>query len=565
MIRRKTVKLFELLVITAVVLGLRQLAGADALGTIEGTITAQAGTSIAGASVTIRGSGATCGHRTVSTDGSGHFAATGLPACRYTITATAPGFMAAGAVVHLASGATGAVALSLVQVAKAPEHRPPPPPRDLKPRPPAKESVRTLDVDKNMVAPAEAPMPSSPAPLAQPRMGYRGRMPMVLEQDPSLNTEGYSRIDENPFLATQVHPLSTFSVDVDTASYANTRRFLKQGQLPPKDAVRIEELINYFHYDLPRRAAGPAVLDHHRGRREPVEHALSGSCASASGAADRRRQGPGAQPGVPDRRVGLDARPEQAAAAQARTRVAGRAAPRPQDRVAIVVYAGNSGLVLPSTSGREKSAIRNALAALEAGGSTNGAAGIQLAYQTAQQNFIKGGINRVILCTDGDFNVGTTSEGDLTRLIEDKREKRRVPHRARLRHGQPQGLDDGEARRQGQRQLRVHRLDRGGAQGARQGGRRDARHRRQGRQAPGRVQPGAGRGLPPDRLREPAAPRRGLQRRQEGRRRDRRGSRGDRALRDRAGRPAGARRQGRRAQVPDAARRAPGAPRTPAS
>ena len=236
-----------------------------------------------------------------------------------------------------------------------------------------------------------------------------------------MNTEAYSRIDENPFLQTQQKPLSTFSADVDTASYSNTRRFLHDGTLPPKDAVRIEEMLNYFHYALPAppkdqpfsitAEVGPSPWN-------PMYRLVRLGLQTA----------PIDDAKVPPRNLTFLIDVSGSMFSPNKLPLLKRALGllvetlRPQDKVAMVVYAGTTGLVLPPTSGNEKSAIRDALAALEAGGSTNGAAGIQLAYETAQKNFIKGGINRVILCTDGDWNVGVTSEGDLTRLIEDKRE-----------------------------------------------------------------------------------------------------------------------------------------------
>jgi len=235
-----------------------------------------------------------------------------------------------------------------------------------------------------------------------------------------FNTEAYDRIDDNPFRRVTQDPLSTFSIDVDTASYANVRRFLNDGSLPPKDAVRIEELINYFRFDYPRPVNG-----------QPFS--VTTEIAAC--------------PWDPKHRlalIGLQALPLETDAALARNLVFlldvyGSMMPpdklpliktamrmlvdtlTERDRIAIVVYAGASGLVLPSTSGAHKERIHQAIAALEAGGSTNGAAGITLAYQVAQEQFVKGGINRVILATDGDFNVGVTNQGDLTRLIEEKR------------------------------------------------------------------------------------------------------------------------------------------------
>ena len=245
-------------------------------------------------------------------------------------------------------------------------------------------------------------------------------MPGEVEETP-FNTEGYSHIDENPFLDVAHAPLSTFSVDVDTASYSNTRRFLKDGQLPPKDAVRIEELVNYFSYDYPQPVGNAPfsvtaeiseapwntqrrlVRIGLQGKRIPADNLPPANLVfllDVSGSMNEPAK-------LPLVKSSMKILTEQLTA---------------RDHVAIVVYAGNSGLVLPSTSGDRKGEILAAIDRLEAGGSTNGGEGIQLAYKIAQENFIRGGTNRVILATDGDFNVGTTSEGDLVRLIEEKRQ-----------------------------------------------------------------------------------------------------------------------------------------------
>lgn len=235
-------------------------------------------------------------------------------------------------------------------------------------------------------------------------------------------TAHYADIDENRFRRVSEHPLSTFSSDVDTASYANVRRFLNEGALPPVDAVRVEELINYFKFDYPSPPA-----------EAPVAVTTEvGTC-----------------PWNPNHKlalVGLKARPISQERTPPRNLtflldVSGSMMPesrlplirtamrmlvdslREQDRVALVVYAGSSGVVLQPTRGDRKAAINSAIAELHAGGSTNGAAGIQLAYDLASENFVKGGINRVILATDGDFNVGITSREALMRLIEEKRDR----------------------------------------------------------------------------------------------------------------------------------------------
>ncbi|WP_205678748.1 YfbK domain-containing protein [Aquisphaera insulae] len=232
-------------------------------------------------------------------------------------------------------------------------------------------------------------------------------------------TENYEPIADNPFLRVRDKPRSTFSVDVDTASYANIRRFLDQNAAPPKDAVRIEEMLNYFAYDDP-----PPTDD------APIAvHVEASPCPWAEGHRLARI-------GLTARPIGREGRPASnlvflidvsgsmtdtnklpllKSGLRAMVNHLGE-----NDRVAIVVYAGASGLVLPSTSCHDKAKILAALDSLESGGSTNGGAGIQLAYEQAVANFLKGGTNRVILATDGDFNVGVASQGELVRLIETK-------------------------------------------------------------------------------------------------------------------------------------------------
>jgi Ca-activated chloride channel family protein len=235
----------------------------------------------------------------------------------------------------------------------------------------------------------------------------------------NFNTEAYDFRKDNDYIRVKDQALSTFSVDVDTASYANMRRFLTQGQRPPADAVRIEELVNYFPY----RYTPPA------GNAPFAAHL---EVASAPWAPEHRL----VRIGLKGREISDDQRP--AANLVFLIDVSGSMRPanrlplvkqslrllvnklRSDDRVAIAVYAGASGLALPSTSASRKADILDAIDHLEAGGSTNGALGIQLAYDIAKANFVSGGVNRVILATDGDFNVGVTNNGELTRLIEEK-------------------------------------------------------------------------------------------------------------------------------------------------
>lgn len=234
-----------------------------------------------------------------------------------------------------------------------------------------------------------------------------------------FNTETYDRITDNGFLGVNENPLSTFGADVDTASYSNIRRFLNNGQLPPKDAVRIEEMLNYFTYSYPAPEGEhpfAVTLDAMPCPWSAQRHLVRvGLKAMDLKPAERPRcnliflidvsgsmEAPNKLPLLQD---ALELLVSQLA---------------DDDRVAIVVYAGNSGLVLDSTACRDRRTIVRTIRRLRAGGSTNGGQGIELAYATAANHFIQGGVNRVILCTDGDFNVGVTSAGDLTRLISTK-------------------------------------------------------------------------------------------------------------------------------------------------
>jgi Ca-activated chloride channel family protein len=231
--------------------------------------------------------------------------------------------------------------------------------------------------------------------------------------------ERYATFFENRFRSTADAPLSTFSIDVDTASYALVRRFLSAGQLPPPDAVRLEELLNYFSYDDPAPAGDdpfsvtveaatcPWRPGHRlvrvglRGRDVPRTERPAGNLVflvdvSGSMAADDK---------LPLVKQGLTMLVEEL---------------DENDRVAIVTYAGDAGLRLPSTSGAEKGAILAAIESLTSGGGTHGSAGIELAYAQAAEHFVRGGVNRVILATDGDLNVGITDDRALANLITAK-------------------------------------------------------------------------------------------------------------------------------------------------
>ena len=236
-----------------------------------------------------------------------------------------------------------------------------------------------------------------------------------------MNTEAYSHIQENEFKDTVKEPLSTFSIDVDTASYSNMRRFITQNKLPPKDSVRIEELINYFSYDYPIPEDGVPFSRSMEVAECPwnkdnwlVKIGLQGYKI------ETKELPPMNLVFLLDVSGSMSSHQKLPLLKTAMGMLTGEL--RASDTVSIVVYAGAAGLVLPPTAGNNKAKILGAFNSLNAGGSTNGGEGIQLAYSVAAQNFIPNGINRVVLATDGDFNVGISNEGDLVRLIEEKRE-----------------------------------------------------------------------------------------------------------------------------------------------
>ncbi len=377
------------------------------LGHLHGIIRAASGGPLAGVTVSIaRADGLT---RTTTSDAKGEFVFRDLPPGAYTITTTLASFGLQRTSVTVTASRTAEVTLTLSPERSRDENRvmpvptapaPPPPPRQIGP------------ITGGIVGGLEAAPPAVKAYGSGTGGGvYR----------PDFNTEAYDKIDDNRWTLVSNRPLSTFSTDVDTASYANVRRFLNQGQLPPKDAVRVEELINYFGYEYPEPSAeapfsvttslGPCPWD------PKHQLALIGLQARHI---DRGN--------TPPRNLvflidvsGSMMSPNKLPLVKASLAMLARNLTS-RDRIALVVYAGAAGLVLPSTSGGDPTAILEALNRLQAGGSTNGAGGITLAYETARHAFIKGGVNRVVLATDGDFNVGVTNQGDLIRMIEENRE-----------------------------------------------------------------------------------------------------------------------------------------------
>jgi Ca-activated chloride channel homolog len=237
-----------------------------------------------------------------------------------------------------------------------------------------------------------------------------------------FNTEGYSAIHENGFKSPLREPLSTFSIDVDAASYSNVRRFINEGQEPVPDAVRIEEMINYFDYDYPQPKDGhPFSIVYELGDcpwndgHKLLHIGLQGEKMATD------KVPPSNLVFLLDVSGSMDEPNKLPLLIRAMKLLVGQL--RAEDRVAIVVYAGSSGLVLPSTPGSQKEKINAALEKLRAGGCTAGSAGLKLAFQVAEENFMKAGNNRIILATDGDFNIGPSSNAEMERMIETYRNK----------------------------------------------------------------------------------------------------------------------------------------------
>ncbi|OQP59076.1 hypothetical protein A3860_38895 [Niastella vici] len=294
------------------------------------------------------------------------------------------------------------------------------------------ESKQANTADVMLVQPQAQPAPAqpgSPAVIESKKLVVQDGSvdndevpppPEAKEEEKPFNTEDYNNIVENRFLAATQNPLSTFSIDVDEAAYSNVRRFINNGSIPPPGAVRIEEMINYFDYTYPQpQNDDPFTVNtelsecpwspQHRlvhiglqGKEIPVQHLPNANIVFLIDVSGSMQD---------ENKLTLVKASMKLLADQL----------RPDDKVAIVVYAGNAGLVLPPTSGTNKTAIKEAIDQLEAGGSTAGGEGIQLAYKVARDNFIKGGNNRIILATDGDFNVGLSSDDELVTLIEKER------------------------------------------------------------------------------------------------------------------------------------------------
>lgn len=298
--------------------------------------------------------------------------------------------------------------------------------------------ITGYDVQKKRVDEAVSEMKS----YASPNQVLQGRSPGIAIQgsklkrdknyevpppaqdqlkDVEFNTEEYNSLIENVFQEVKNNALTTFSIDVDRAAYSNIRRMLNGGTMPPKDAIRIEEMVNYFDYDYPQPTHNEPVTINSELSDSPWNKGLKLLQIGIQAKKISTENLPASNlVFLIDVSGSMDSPDKLALVKQALYLLIDQL--RPQDKVAMVVYAGAAGVVLPSTSGSEKSKIKNALETLQAGGSTAGGEGIKLAYKIAAENFVKGGNNRVILASDGDFNVGVSSEAELKSLIENKRE-----------------------------------------------------------------------------------------------------------------------------------------------
>jgi len=376
---------------------------ADNAASLEGVVMDTKGVAIPGVEVIAKNIATQVIHRT-KTDKKGHYTFQNLPIGIYDVWVMMPGFQAVKQTgVNIRTGKTMMVNF-------------------------------TLQFEGNLISPTK-PVESELAEEKTADKMMRSVMPGVqgvvmggmrkeqsYQSQQNWNTEEYDRIYENRFLLALQNTLSPFSIDVDTASYSNVRRFINSNQFPYKDAVRIEEMINYFSYDYPQPkkdhpfsitteiSACPWNASHRM-----IHIGLQGKTLES-------RQLPSSNLVFLLDVSGSMGQPNKLPLLQKAFRLLVNEL-GPKDRVSIVVYAGAAGLVLPSTAASRKETIASAIERLSAGGSTAGGAGIKLAYKVAQENFIQEGNNRIILATDGDFNVGVSSTSELVRMVEDYRKK----------------------------------------------------------------------------------------------------------------------------------------------
>lgn len=359
-------------------------------GVIHGDVRDESGAVLPGVTVTVidqRGV-----PRTAVTDEHGRFRFVGLEPGEYDIRAELAGFQPFVRRLTVASGSPSQVTVTL----------------------------KVSSLQETVTVSAESPAINvSTSSVGHQRSGRRGRRELGSENR-WVSRERYAHIQENPFHRVSSDPLSTFSIDVDTASYANVRRFLRDGELPPPGAVRVEELVNYFRFDYPEPTGATPFSVTTEVATCPWNPRHHLALIGLRGRAVPRGEAPARNLVFLVDVSGSMQDPDKLPLVQQGLRLLAERLTK-DDRVAMVVYAGSSGLALPSTPGDRTDEILRAIDHLSAGGSTNGGEGIRLAYSVAREHFQSGGVNRVILATDGDFNVGVTSEDELVRLIERER------------------------------------------------------------------------------------------------------------------------------------------------
>ncbi|WP_259152014.1 VWA domain-containing protein [Xanthomonas sp. 3793] len=307
--------------------------------------------------------------------------------------------------------------------------------------PPSTAEIEYTPIDQAMPPPPVAYTPAPPAPPvhARPATMHNGALArqapaaalmalpesrsMIMPAPPAApveNRETYQTLSDNPIVQAAESPVSTFSIDVDTGSYSNVRRYLTSGSLPPVDAVRVEEMINYFRYDDPAPRDGQPFAV----RTELAPAPWNGKHLLLRIGINGRDVPTTALPAanlvfLVDVSGSMDA-PDKLPLLQSSLKLLTRQL-RAQDRITLVTYAGNTAVVLPPTSGNQQARIVEAIDSLQSGGGTAGASGIELAYKAAQQSYLRGGINRILLATDGDFNVGVTDFDTLKGMVAEKR------------------------------------------------------------------------------------------------------------------------------------------------
>lgn len=299
------------------------------------------------------------------------------------------------------------------------------------PAKPAQLHEREADIAvADQATPAPLPRPEPVAPAALSRIQAAGSMsfeakrmvhPAPMPYAPPEDRERYQALDENPVKAVAEAPVSTFSIDVDTGSWSNMRRFLNEGRLPPMDAVRVEEFINYFPYDYATPTDARPFAVHTEVARSPWHAGNVLMRVALKGKDVAKQHLPPANLVFLVDVSGSMGSPDKLPLLQSSLKLLVQQM-RAQDRIALVTYAGQAGVVLPSTPGDQKATILAAIDNLESGGSTAGASGIEMAYRTARAGFMKDGINRILLATDGDFNVGTTDFRQLKQMVERERQ-----------------------------------------------------------------------------------------------------------------------------------------------